>query len=716
MSALKSVTRFGRLFLVVSTVFGFLAAFAALPAAAWSPDAWDTPVRDWYGYASMDSAAAAISASGDGAVVFGISYLGPGDQLFQNIAATLWDGNKWSDSTNLIPGYDEGRSPSVGMDANGSALVVWQQDTQSVPNAGYATHQKGAGWVYGGLFADNVSVGLIDVALDVADNGSAHALWSADQGSGSFALRDQPFVPGSGWRASQVVAYASGGLRFPTIATDSNGTAVAIWVEGPAGGLSPSTVFASVKPVGQAWSASVPISNGTGYIEKPASLSVSPTGEAFAAWYENTPGGSHSFFNRWVPGTLWQNATMVSGGSSSSGAVAAADGHGGAAVMWEGDGGEHLSLFSPSTGLQFVGTLPSAGGAAFGGAGLGYDAMGTLRMAWVTQRNSASTVLALEYQPGPGLGFSDLIVMPTPWSYQNGNTVDVFAVATSAEGPALAAWVGTYSEPLEDPLGGPLGGMFFDGYFGVMPWDRTPPSLSVTVPANGSAANRSAVWVGGTTEAGARVTVAGVPAAVDASGAFGILVPLVDGVNALEVVARDANRNEARLVVLVNYSDPAARQIEQLEGALASQNATLLAALAQTNASLLGQLAAQNDSLIAFIAATNMTLLGQLAANNAALDARISATNSTLASQLAEMRTNALATDARSTQTATDLADAQAKATALSGQVSTLSLVAGLALLAAIGSIGWTVLERRRQAARRAAKLQRKEHGTGRNR
>jgi hypothetical protein len=85
--------------------------------------------------------------------------------------------------------------------------------------------------------------------------------------------------------------------------------------------------------------------------------------------------------------------------------------------------------------------------------------------------------------------------------------------------------------------------------------DITPPPLTVLQPKDGLLTNQSTVMVTGKTEAGAAVTVNGVPAVVGADGAFSAQLGLTVGPNFITVVASDAagNKNTVlRSVVMDN--------------------------------------------------------------------------------------------------------------------------------------------------------------------
>lgn len=81
--------------------------------------------------------------------------------------------------------------------------------------------------------------------------------------------------------------------------------------------------------------------------------------------------------------------------------------------------------------------------------------------------------------------------------------------------------------------------------------DSQPPVLEITYPTNGLLTREGTVQVLGTiSEAGAAITVSGFPANVDGTG-WSITFDLVEGVNTIVVVARDAANNMDSLSITV---------------------------------------------------------------------------------------------------------------------------------------------------------------------
>ncbi|ADZ71985.1 FecR domain-containing protein [Polymorphum gilvum] len=89
--------------------------------------------------------------------------------------------------------------------------------------------------------------------------------------------------------------------------------------------------------------------------------------------------------------------------------------------------------------------------------------------------------------------------------------------------------------------------------------DTAPPFLRIEAPASESILREPSVEVRGESEAGAEVSVNGVPAAVAADGSYSVTVTAREGLNRLDIVARDAAGNEtAAIREFVHMPDAAA--------------------------------------------------------------------------------------------------------------------------------------------------------------
>ncbi|HEY7587508.1 MAG TPA: Ig-like domain-containing protein [Thermoplasmata archaeon] len=129
------------------------------------------------------------------------------------------------------------------------------------------------------------------------------------------------------------------------------------------------------------------------------------------------------------------------------------------------------------------------------------------------------------------------------------------------------------------------------GYSDSVSWsfyiDSSAPDLVVTDPSYTLTQDPSAT-VSGTTEPGANVTVNGVPATVDGTGAFTEVVTLAEGLNTIEVVATDAAGNFASVTksVTLDTTPPALTVDEPTAGSLIGESVVTVSGTTEAGASV----------------------------------------------------------------------------------------------------------------------------------
>jgi len=118
--------------------------------------------------------------------------------------------------------------------------------------------------------------------------------------------------------------------------------------------------------------------------------------------------------------------------------------------------------------------------------------------------------------------------------------------------------------------------------------DTLAPMLEVIAPVSGFATSAASVVVEGRTEAGAAVTVAGQPVAVDGSGQFSGTMALASGANTIEVTATDAIGHTARtsVVVVQDATAPAISLLRSSAGVLTNAGMTVVSGVVDEDASV----------------------------------------------------------------------------------------------------------------------------------
>jgi len=164
-------------------------------------------------------------------------------------------------------------------------------------------------------------------------------------------------------------------------------------------------------------------------------------------------------------------------------------------------------------------------------------------------------------------------------------------------------------------------------YFTV---DTTPPSLTITSPENGVVplTYDSTLWINGTTDPGASVTINGISVPVDANGTFSYKATLVEGQNIFTVEAKDEVGNTATATVTALYLP----QLPELWQAINNLNAQVSDLQSQINdmkddiSDLQGDVSSLQENLSALEEKVN-ALEDKVNSLEAALQENISALN-----------------------------------------------------------------------------------------
>ncbi len=271
----------------------------------------------------------------------------------ETIWAQRWVDGAWTAAERLCvaPSADGELYASrarVGIDAQGRALVVWDERDVSLPRPDSVLGARfdGASWsapflVSGG---DRTSA-WSDVAM--GSDGSAAVVWVQDtnpydpgQSGGG------PTIPniwgrsfdGASWGDPQRIGNADladyEGCERPSVVMDGAGSAFAIWEEHR---LAQNRIVSTVRePAGPSWSTPAPLdssSSSTDHRSFPF-IATDGSGNAFAVWRSDVPGGSdvHGASARYdAAGAAWAGAELFEEGGDVTDAVAAM---GGAANGW----------------------------------------------------------------------------------------------------------------------------------------------------------------------------------------------------------------------------------------------------------------------------------------------------------------------------------------------------------------------------------------------
>ena len=247
--------------------------------AAWSPPVTiDNPVG------SANPPQLAITPSGEALVAFAqsASNQGGAQLLVTSRFADTWG----APVTVSAPGQSPAQ-PFVAVGADGTSAVVFSASDGTFPRAWAARAPAASAWALPELMASTVQPGL-SPSVTVTTNGDAVTTWSETAGGLSetsvWTRRNHDGV----WEAPVSLTADTGAvLGSVLVGGDTTGDVLALWSQRLAGRYTLRS--ARMSAVSGTWTAPVTVNDGTREVTAPH-LSVGPSGDAVAAWFETDHG------------------------------------------------------------------------------------------------------------------------------------------------------------------------------------------------------------------------------------------------------------------------------------------------------------------------------------------------------------------------------------------------------------------------------------------
>jgi hypothetical protein len=318
---------------------------------------------------------------------------------------------------------DEGSSnPRVALDSTGNAIAVWQQLYGGVKNIFSNRYSSNPGWSsHTNIQVQDQGQGALPPNVAIDSNGNAIAVWVQNSD-----VRSNFYTVGSGWDATLKNGGSSGGVSSSNplpIGFDPGGNAFIAWYE-------PGVIKANRYTPGSAWQTVVPISStlsgNTG-----VDLAVSVNGSAIAIW-DNIAASFFIQWNRYDSG--WQgvddiNSTSYSG--STSGPKIAIDTSGNAMAVWDRDNSSNYYIYASRyvSGSSFTTDTLYSGTTSAAKPHVAVDGSGNAVAVWIS---GSTDVKAKRYT---GTWDTNATTIDN-----SSGSVDDPKVAMDNDGNAIAVW------------------------------------------------------------------------------------------------------------------------------------------------------------------------------------------------------------------------------------------------------------------------------------
>jgi len=249
-------------------------------------------------------------------------------------------GDGWGTAELIETGNGDASYPIVSADRSGNALSVWLQSNGIGINGRDSIwsnrYVAGAGWGTA-VPIETDSGQTIGLQLATDSNGNALAVWLQFDGA-KYSLRSNRYLVGVGWGTAEFVPTDNVVVANPQISSDRNGNFIAIWSQSdrpPGIHRHLWKTWSSRYLAGTGWTSAEPIqseSRGKGHPQ----VSSDSSGNAVAVWDQFGETRDGIWSNRYVVGVGWGTAELIDSGSGKDSwyPIVSADDGGNAVVVW----------------------------------------------------------------------------------------------------------------------------------------------------------------------------------------------------------------------------------------------------------------------------------------------------------------------------------------------------------------------------------------------
>lgn len=388
---------------------------------------------------------------------------------------------------------------SIGMDPSGNATVVWNESRGTAANNVFFNYiPKGGEWHVALPISSTEGRDIFSsphIAID--GNSNALVLWEEFDDKGGIKTSEikASMHPSSNewykWSSPVVISKTKGAGRFPQLAMNSSGYAVAAWKKWEQENDSPRIIQAATLQFGRDWSAPVDIATG-----EAVQIRVDHAGNAVAVWVDNNIIKSAN-----LPyGGVWSSPTTVSTGWE---VVLAMNSSGYAVVVWKERNEEGITIKSST--MQFGETWSTPAEVAR----MNFNTTSEIRVAIGHAGNATLVWQQVTYDDSPFPQISDSFIQSAflPFGGQWTKPIrispkDKFSyapqVALDRAGTAFAVWSNnTAIQAATRPFGGTWSDpadLTLEGFYGGLQIAVDPVGYAVITWMNRSGAIQAATW------------------------------------------------------------------------------------------------------------------------------------------------------------------------------------------------------------------------------
>jgi hypothetical protein len=246
--------------------------------------------------------------------------------------AVDWNAGAWSNSENIVAPIANvlNESPRIAANQTGNALTTWVQTTAG--SISLLSSAFSAGWSVPTVVSDNSRGNSISESKIVMDsNGNAVAVWVQGTVSANN-LYARRYLANVGWEATiHPVQLGAGSVSQLQLALDASGVVTAVWRRHEGS-------FANIhaaRMINGTWGASRALQTSATYAQQPR-LAMDEDGSALALWLHLDGSHLNVYASRFTIGTQsWSSAHRIDTGTGdASGHAVAIDPSGNGLAVW----------------------------------------------------------------------------------------------------------------------------------------------------------------------------------------------------------------------------------------------------------------------------------------------------------------------------------------------------------------------------------------------
>jgi len=355
---------------------------------------------------------------------------------------SAWGESEWLEATNT--GVSD--RPDGAVDAQLNAFAVWEYEEAGGTSVWANRYTRQDLWGEPTPI-DGQLPGASRPKVAADDNGNAFAVWQRIDTGGSPTDRiwtNRYDAEAGGWESAELLQDLDQPARTPAIAADSDGNAIAIWVERDEDTQDQILTASRYEP-GSGWGPSERIDQEpTPLAGNRTALEMDDEGNAIALWSRATVNGDVLWANRYVAGSGWGTAAMVKSDPETDARAErlSVSANGEAFVIWIQNEGERDDIWA----ARYAGgtweaperiddydadnkTEPD----------VAVDGSGVAHAVWVQTDPDFANIWAARYTPDAGWSAPELIEPPNEDPDEDGDAA-IPRVDTNTTGNFFVVW------------------------------------------------------------------------------------------------------------------------------------------------------------------------------------------------------------------------------------------------------------------------------------